>query len=106
MKSGSPRLMWGLFWALVALQAVDLLTTYEFLATGKAREGNVFMRSVILTPLAPVLKAFALVFLATLIVGSITRGRPAPHRLMVVMWAMFAAYVLIVLNNVHIILFP
>ncbi len=98
--------MWGLFWALAALQAVDLLTTYEFLSTGKAREGNLFMKSVILTPMAPVLKAFALVFLATLIVGSVTRGRPAPRRLMVAMWVIFAAYIVIALNNAYIILSP
>lgn len=98
--------MWGLFWVLAALQAVDLLTTYEFLATGKAREGNIFMKSVILTPMAPVLKAFALIFLATLIVGSLTRGRPKPRRLMITMWIIFAVYVVIVLNNLYIILSP
>lgn len=98
--------MWGLFWALAALQAIDLLTTYEFLSTGKAREGNIFVKSVILTPIAPLLKAFALVFLATLVVRSLTYGRPAPRRLMIAMWVIFAAYVVVTLNNAYLILTP
>lgn len=106
MKPTSSRTLWGLFWALAVLQLVDLVTTYEFLATGKGREGNVFMKSFIHTPMAPVLKAFALIFLATLIVGSMTRGRPAPHRLMVMMWVILAAYVVIALNNAYIIVSP
>ncbi len=96
----SPGL-WGLFWILAALQVVDLGTTYAVLSAG-GREGNPFMREVILTPMAPVLKAFALVFLAALIVGSVTRGRPAPHRLRVAMWIVFGVYAVLVLNNVSI----
>lgn len=104
MKPTSSRTLWGLFWTLAALQIVDLVTTYEFLAAGKGREGNFFMKSFIHTPIAPVLKALALVFLATLIVASITRGQPAPYRLAVAMWVIFGAYVLIAVNNILILL--
>lgn len=98
-------MLWKLFWGLAALQVADLVTTYFILSSG-GREGNILMREVILTPMAPVLKVFALVFLATLIVGSTGRGRPAPHRLKVMMWVITSAYVVIVLNNIGILLFP
>jgi Domain of unknown function (DUF5658) len=83
---------------------LDLITTYEFLADG-AREGNVFLRELILTPMAPVLKAFALVFLAILVVRSIDHGRPAPHRLRLAMWFIVGIYTLVLANNLAILLF-
>ena len=105
MRATSSVALWRLFWSLAVLQVADLVTTYRILSAG-GREGNILMREVVLTPMAPVLKAFALVFLATLIVGSNGRGRPAPHRLAVAMWVIFAAYVVTVLNNIGILLFP
>jgi len=97
--------LWRLFWAVAALQAGDLVTTYGMLSAG-GREGNMFMRDVILTPVAPMVKALALVFLAGLIATSRQRGRPAPHRLVIAAWIIVGVYVVTVLNNVSIILFP
>jgi hypothetical protein len=85
------------------LQLLDLITTYEFLADG-AHEGNIFLRELILTPAVPVLKAFALVFLAILVVRSVDRGRPAPEHLRAAMWFIAAVYVLVVANNLIILL--
>src|SRR3989304_8212015 len=96
---------WRLFWAVAALQAGDLVTTYGMLSAGGG-EGNVFMRDVILPPVAPMVKALALVFLAGLIVTSRQRGRPAPHRLVVAAWIIVGGYVVIVLKHVSILLFP
>jgi hypothetical protein len=97
--------LWRQFWIVAALQAGDLVTTYGMLSAG-GREGNLFMQDVILTPVAPMVKALALVFLAGLIVTSRQRGRPAPHRLVVAAWIIVGVYVVIVLNNVSIILYP
>jgi hypothetical protein len=96
--------LWRLFCALAILQVADLITTYEFLAEG-AHEGNVFLRELILTPTVPVLKAFALVFLALLVVRSIDHGRPAPRHLRLAMWFVLAIYTLVVANNLVILLF-
>ncbi len=98
MRPAPSPAPWRLFWTVAALQVVDLGTTYAVLSAG-GREGNPFMRDFILTPIAPVLKAFALVFLAALIVGSSTRGRPAPDRLRVALWTILGVYVVLVLNN-------
>ena len=99
------HVLWRLFWALTALQAIDLITTYLILGRG-GREGNVFMREVILTPLAPVVKGFALLFLSALILSSLSRGRPAPRRLTVVTWVILGFYVATVVNNASVLLFP
>ena len=98
-------LLWRLFWALAALQIVDLASTYLIITRG-GREGNIFMRDVIHTPLAPVVKGFALLFLAGLIVSSRQRGRPAPHRLTMITWLILGIYVVTVLNNASILIFP
>lgn len=97
--------LWRLFWALAALQVADLATTYLLIGRG-GREGNIFMREVVLTPLAPVTKGFALIFIAALIFSSLERGRPAPHRLTVIIWVIASIYLVTVLNNVGILLFP
>ncbi len=99
MKSSPVVALWRLFWALAILQLFDLITTYRVMAAG-GREGNVLMRNVILTPMAPLLKTLALVFLALLIIGSSTRGRPAPRRLLGAAYGLVAIYVLVVLNNI------
>ena len=97
--------LWRLFWALAALQVADLATTYVIIGRG-GREGNVFMRQVIHTPLAPVTKGFALLFLAALIFSSLERGRPGPRRLTLITWVILGIYVVTVLNNAGILLFP
>ena len=91
-------LLWRLFWVLAVLQAADLLTTYQVLASG-GHEGNVFMRATILTPAAPMLKTLALVFFASLILMSARWGRPAPRRLMYAAYGLIAVYAVIVANN-------
>ncbi len=98
MKTPPTALLWRLFWALAALQAIDLFTTYQVISLG-GREGNVFMRKVILTPMAPLLKTLALIFFALLIIGSTARGRPAPHRLTFVAFGLVALYLVVVINN-------
>ncbi len=104
MRPFPSATLWRLFWVLAGLQLLDLVTTYRVIGSG-GREGNLLMRAVILTPMAPLLKAFALVFLALLILGSRARGRPAPHRLIIVSCGLVAIYVLIVMNNVANLLF-
>ena len=99
MKTGSIPRLWRLFWVLAVLQAVDLITTYVVLSMG-GREGNLFMRKVILTPMAPLLKTLALIFFALLIIGSTARGRPSPQRLTLVAFGLVALYLLVVINNV------
>jgi uncharacterized protein DUF5658 len=101
-----PRIgPWPLFWVIAGLQVVDLVTTYEILAKG-GREGNVLMREVILTPMAPVVKALALVLLAAIIVRSQNYGSPRPRRLYTLLWIVFAMYLVVLVNNVSIVLFP
>jgi len=99
VNTGSTARLWRLFWVLAVLQAVDLVTTYKVLSLG-GHEGNVFMRKVILTPMAPLLKTLALIFFALLIIGSSARGRPSPQRLTVVAIGLVALYLLVVINNV------
>lgn len=89
---------------LATLQVLDLITTYELLIDG-GREGNIFLRELILTPAVPVVKALALAFLAILVVRSIDHGRPAPQRLRTAMWFIITFYVLVVANNLFILLF-
>jgi hypothetical protein len=96
------RRLWVLFWLLVLLQAMDLVTTYLALASG-AHEGNPALRGILFTPLAPLIKAFPLVFLAILIVRGTTRGRPAPARLLTAARVIASLYLLIVANNVALI---
>ena len=98
MKTGSTAMLWRLFWVLAVLQVVDLITTYRVLSLG-GREGNFFMRKVILTPMAPLLKTLALIFFALLIIGSTARGRPSPQRLTLVAFGLVALYLLVVINN-------
>lgn len=95
--------LWLLFALLVVLQALDLLTTYLALAGG-AREGNPMLRGLMFTPIAPVLKALALVFLAILIVRSVNWGRPLPARLLVTTRLIVLIYLVVVANNVSLIL--
>lgn len=95
--------LWLLFALLVVLQALDLLTTYLALAGG-AREGNPMLRGLMFTPLAPVLKALALVFLAILIVRSVNWGRPLPARLLVTTRLIVLIYLVVVANNALLIL--
>ncbi len=95
--------LWTLFLLLVVLQAMDLGTTYLAMARG-AREANPILRDFLFTPAAPVLKALALAFLATLIVRSANRGRPAPVRLLAVTRLIVVIYLGIVANNVLLIL--
>ncbi|MDR7419358.1 MAG: DUF5658 family protein [Armatimonadota bacterium] len=102
-SSVSSSELWRLFSGLAVLQVLDLITTYEFLVDG-AHEGNVFLRELILTPAVPVLKAFALVFLAILVIRSVDHGRPPRRRLRAAMWFILAVYVLIVVNNALILL--
>jgi hypothetical protein len=90
---------------LAVLQAVDLITTYQVLASG-SHEGNWFMRAVILTPFAPVMKVLPLAFFAALIMLSTTRGRPAPGRLIIAAYVVVAVYVVIVGNNLTLALLP
>lgn len=82
----------------MALQALDLATTYVALAAG-AHEANPALRGFLFTPAAPVLKAFALVFLAILIIRSTARGWPAPARLLIVARLIVLIYLGIVANN-------
>lgn len=98
VKAASITLLWRLFAVLVALQVADLTTTYWGIAGG-AREGNIFLRGAHLTPLALILKAFALTFFASLILGSSKRGRPTPRRLLIAESGIVAVYVAVVLNN-------
>jgi hypothetical protein len=102
---GSVAVLWRQFWAIAFLQVADLWTTYRLLEAG-GREGNLLMREVILTPMAPVVKALALVFLAALIVRSQRHGRPNPRRLAVLGWVVLGIYVVTVVNNLSIVLFP
>ena len=99
MNTGSTARLWRLFWVLAVLQVVDLVTTYGVLLSG-GHEGNVFMRRVILTPMAPLLKTLALIFFALLIIGSTARGRPSPQRLTLVAFGLVALYLLVVINNI------
>jgi hypothetical protein len=104
VKTGWTALLWRLFWVLAVLQAVDLVTTYKVLSSG-GYEGNFFMRKVILTPMAPLLKTLALIFFALLIIGSTARGRPSPRRLTFVAYGLVALYLVIVINNLaHVLL--
>lgn len=99
-RSLSSRL-WRLFWVIAILQAIDLATTYLILLLG-GREGNIFMRRMILTPVAPLAKALALVFFAVLIMRASSRGRPSPSRLIVAAYVVIAAYTVVTVNNVAI----
>ena len=98
-----PATLWWVFWGLAGLQFADLITTYRILGLG-GREGNVFMRGIITTPLAPLLKTFVLTFTALLVIRSIRFGRPAPHRLLLMMGVVAFFYVAVIVNNVSIIL--
>jgi Domain of unknown function (DUF5658) len=98
-------ILWRWFWVLAALQAADLATTHLLIASG-GREGNIFMREIVLTPIAPAVKVGALIFVAALIFLSSGRGRPRPRRLLVMLWVVCAAYVWIVGNNIVILLSP
>jgi hypothetical protein len=104
LNKGLPLTLWRHFWALAILQAVDLATTYWGFASGLGREGNVLLRGLELTPAAPVLKVFALIFLALLIIRSTRHGVPAPRRLLIVTSTTLVFYTLIVLNNVLVLL--
>ncbi|MDR7556525.1 MAG: DUF5658 family protein [Armatimonadota bacterium] len=101
---GSVTVLWCQFWTIALFQAADLWTTYRLLEAG-GREGNPLMREVILTPMAPIVKAFALVFLAALIVRSQRYGRPSPRRLAVLGWIVLGLYAVTVVNNLSIVLF-
>jgi hypothetical protein len=94
-----------LFWVIAGLQVADLVTTYEILASG-GREGNIFMKDVILTPMAPVVKALALVLLAAIVVRSQNYGSPKPHRLFALLWTVLVMYIVVIANNLSIVLFP
>jgi len=102
-KNAAIALLWRLFLLLVVLQAADLTTTYWGLAAGE-REGNLFMRGVLHTPLAPIPKAVALAFLASLILGSSRRGWPAPGRLLVAASVIVMISVATVLNNLTVLI--
>jgi Domain of unknown function (DUF5658) len=91
-------MLWRIFWVVAVLQGIDLITTYAVLVSG-GREGNVFMRRVILTPFAPFLKISALVFFAALIAASARFGRPSARRLSIAGYAVLIFYVLIDINN-------
>jgi len=99
----SPAILWWIFWALAGLQFADLITTYRILALG-GREGNIFMRGIITTPLAPLLKTFVLTFTALLVIRSTRFGRPASHRLLLMMGVVALVYVAVIVNNASIIL--
>jgi len=99
----SPATLWWIFWALAGLQFADLITTYRILALG-GREGNIFMRGIITTPLAPLLKTFVLTFTALLVIRSTRFGRPASHRLLLMMGVVALVYVAVIVNNASIIL--
>jgi NADH:ubiquinone oxidoreductase subunit 2 (subunit N) len=101
-----PRVgAWPLFWAIAGLQVADLATTYQVLAMG-GQEGNVFMKEVILTPMAPIVKGLALVLLAAIIVRSQNYGSPRPSRLYALLWIVLVMYLIILANNLAIVLFP
>jgi uncharacterized protein DUF5658 len=100
---GASVLLWTLFWLLAALQAMDLGTTMAVVAAG-AHEANPVLRGLLFTPVAPVLKAAPLVFLAILIVRSTKRGRPAPARLLIATRLTVLIYLAIVSNNLILIL--
>lgn len=104
MNKGLAGTLWRHFWALAVLQAADLGTTYWAFSSGAGREGNVVLRGLELTPAAPVLKVFALIFLALLIIRSTRRGVPAPRRLLILTSTTLVAYTLIVVNNVRVLL--
>ncbi|MCL6553137.1 MAG: DUF5658 family protein [Firmicutes bacterium] len=102
---GQFRTLWRQFWVIAVLQVADLHTTYLVLEKG-GREGNVFMKSLILTPLAPVVKALALAFFAALIVGSHRYGHPSPRRLAIAAWVVLGIYLVTIINNLAIVLSP
>jgi uncharacterized protein DUF5658 len=104
LNKGLSATLWRHFWSLVVLQAADLVTTYWAFSTRAGHEGNLLLRGLELTPAAPVLKVFALVFLALLIIRSTGHGVPAPHRLLILTSACLVTYTLIVLNNVLVLL--
>ncbi len=91
--------LWRLFWLIVILQAADLLTTYLALASGHAHEGNAFVRELIATPIAPVLKGSAILFLGGLMVLSTKYGWPKPRLLFTAVGVIVLVYVGIVANN-------
>jgi len=95
--------LWRLFWGIAALQGIDLVTTYAVLASG-GREGNIFLKQIILTPLAPILKLIALAFFAMLIAASGRLGKPDPRRLSIAGFAILIFYVLLDINNVIVLL--
>lgn len=95
--------LWMLFALLVVLQALDLATTYLALAGG-AREGNPVLRGLMFTPVAPILKALALVFLAALIVRSVNWGWPLPARLLATTRLIVVIYIGVVAHNALLIL--
>ena len=78
---------------------MDLGTTYLALASG-AVEGNPAFRGLLFTPAAPLLKVFALIFLALLIVRGTSRGRPTPEHLLIAARLLSIVYLAIVANNV------
>jgi hypothetical protein len=101
-----PRVeAWPLFWAIAGLQVADLATTYRVLRMG-GREGNVLMKEIILTPMAPVVKALALVLLAAIVVRSQNYGSPRPKALYLLLWIVFGMYIVVLINNLSIVLFP
>lgn len=99
----SARALWWLFWSLAGLQLADLITTYRILVLG-GREANIFMREIITTPLAPLVKTLVLAFTAVLIRSSTRSGRPAPHRLLLMMAVVALIYVAVIGNNAAVIL--
>jgi hypothetical protein len=105
VRRPSAASLWRLFAGVALLQVGDLATTYTILSAG-GREGNILMRTIILTPTAPVLKATALLVLAILIVSSTGRGWPAPRRLFIATQVIFAFYTVVVLNNLAVLLLP
>ena len=104
MNKGLSPTLWRHFWILALLQAADLATTYWAFSTRAGHEGNLLLRGLELTPAAPVLKVFALIFLALLIIRSTGHGVPAPRRLLILTSSTLAIYTLIVLNNIIVLL--
>jgi hypothetical protein len=104
LNTGLAGKLWRHFWALAVLQAADLATTYRAFSTGAGHEGNLVLRGLELTPAAPVLKVFALIFLALLIIRSTRHGVPAPRRLLILTSTTLVAYTLIVVNNILVLL--
>ena len=103
MRAAPAGVLWFLFGTVVVLQASDLGTTYVILSSG-GREGNILMRTIILTPAAPLLKAVALLILAALIISSTELGWPSPRRLIAAAGIICALYLVIVLNNLAVLL--